>query len=166
MSSTDQCSPNAAGGKGRAARNGRSQEPGGTGADPELDRSVGDIHRVFTEDHEDLVRYARSRVKSPEAAQDIVQQAFTNTLTAVERGVRIRDMSGFLRRCVHNLSVNYTISDSPVELDEELFTLTEKSGRLTEKSAAASAEIGRQWHAVASALDGLSPSQRHAFVLA
>ena len=166
MSSTDQCSPKVADGKGRAARNGQQPEPSDTRENPGLDRSVGDIHRVFTEDREDLVRYSRSRVKSPEAAQDIVQQAFTNTLTAVTRGVRIRDMSSFLRRCVHNLSVNYTVSDSPLELDEELFVLTEKSGRLTEKSAAASAEIGRQWHAVASALDGLSPSQRHAFVLA
>ena len=125
----------------------------------ELDQIVEEIHAVYRENYRDLIRYARRRAGSFEAAQDVVQQAFTNTLTATEQGARIRNMSAFLQRCVRNICVNNARRDPPESIDEEL-------SRLTEKSTEASVELREKWRKVAKAVDGLGLSQRRAFVLA
>ncbi len=127
--------------------------------DLELNQSIEEIHRVFKEDYQELIRYARKRARSSEAAQDVVQQAFANTLTAIERGARIRNMAAFLQRCVRNICVNNARRDPPESIDEEL-------NRLTEKSIEASVELREEWREVATAVDELGSNQRCAFVLA
>ena len=52
----------------------------------EIDSNTEDFQRACGEEtYQDLLCYARSLVQSSEAAEDIVQQAFTNTMTAIER---------------------------------------------------------------------------------
>ena len=133
-------------------------------AEPDLEKSelgqgVKEIREVYRENSPELIRYARKWLGSSEAAQDVVQQAFTNTLTAIEQGARIRNMVGFLQRCVHNICVNSKRHDPPETIDDELC-------RLTEKSTEASAELRARWREVSSAVDSLGPDQRCVFVLA
>ena len=137
----------------------RQTEPDLDRTNFELDRVIEEIHTVYRENYRDLIRYARRRAGSLEAAQDAVQQAFTNTLTATEQGARISNMAAFLQRCVRNICVNNARRDPPDSIDDEL-------SRLTEKSTEASVELREKWRKVTSAVDGLGPSQRCAFVLA
>ena len=125
----------------------------------EVERKLTEIRQVFGENYRYLIQYARNRVDSLEGAQDIVQQAFVNTLTSIERGAEIRNMSGFLHRCVHNLCINASRREPPLALDEELCLMTERS-------AAASAEVRDHWREVEEVVDNLAPSQRYAFLLA
>ena len=51
--------------------------------------TVEAINEIYSDDYYEFVSYARSQLGSTEAAQDVVQQAFTNTLNAVENGAHI-----------------------------------------------------------------------------
>ncbi len=126
----------------------------------DLDSNIEDLRRACGEDtYQDLFCYARSIVECAEASEDIVQQAFTNTLTAIERGVQIDNMGGFLYRCVRNLCVNH-VSREPRHSPTEEILLVE------EQSAAASAELRYRWQKVEDTVDKLPSSQRDAFLLA
>ena len=127
--------------------------------DLETDRFVEEIHRAYGESYQDLLSYARRRVKSLEEANDIVQQAFTNTLTAVEQGTRIRNVGGFLYRCVQNLCVDHELVEPHLVLDEEIFNTPEEP-------TVAVTELKLQCREVNSALGRLAPDKRRAFVLA
>ncbi len=154
----DQCTPDAL-----ERNNGKIRTNGNAALAPqdtlEVERKITEIRQVFGENYRYLVQYARNRVDSLEGAQDIVQQAFANTLTSIERGAEIRNMSGFLHRCVHNLCINASRREPPLALDEELCLMTERS-------AAASAEVRDHWREVEEVVDNLAPSQRYAFLLA
>ncbi len=154
----DQCTPDALT-RHNEATGLNGQKLFETSSSAEVERKVKEIRRVYGENYRYLVQYARNRVDSLEGAQDIVQQAFTNTLIAIERGAEIRSMSGFLHRCVHNLCINASRRDPPLALDEELCLLTERS-------AAASVEEQERWREVEGVVDQLAPSQRYAFLMA
>ncbi len=121
--------------------------------------AVSSVHRIYSENYEDHVRYARIRVGSTEAAQDVVQQAFANTLNAVEQGAQIDNVGGFVRRCVHNLCVNRRFR-------EPAFSLEERLHEMTDKSTAASAELRERWREVESVIDRLPVNQRNVFLMA
>ncbi len=108
--------------------------------------AVASFHRIYSENYDDHIRYARIRVGSTEAAQDVVQQAFANTLNAVENGAQINNVGGFVRRCVHNLCVNRLFREPALSLEERLH-------EMTDKSTAASAELRERWREVESVQD-------------
>ncbi len=119
------------------------------------------IHQIYSDDYEECLSYARSRLGSIEVAQDVVQQAFTNTLNAVEDGAEIGNLGGFIRRCVHNLCVNRGYR----EHREPALSLEERLHEMTGGSTAGSAELRQQWREVESVVDQLAPNQRDAFLL-
>ena len=123
--------------------------------------TVEAINEIYSDGYDEFVSYARSRVGSMEAGQDVVQQAFTNTLNAVENGAHISNIGGFVRRCVHNLCVNRGYR----EPREQALSLEESLHEMTGKSTVASAEIRQQWREVESVVDQLAPNQRDAFLL-
>ena len=127
--------------------------------DPTIDGSVEAVRRVFLDSYDELIRHASRRVRSSDVAQDIVQQAFANTLTAVEQGVQVNNMKGFLHRCVHNLCVNLTLRQPQLSIEEQILDMTHDS---TE----ASAELRERWREVSSALGKLAPAARDVFVSA
>ncbi len=159
MSSTDLYGPEITQGNYGLDLSDRQKELDLEGTNSELDQIIEEIHKVYRENYRQLIRYARRRAGSLEAAQDVVQQAFTNTLTATEQGARISNMAAFLQRCVRNICVNNARRDPPESIDDEL-------SRLTEKSTEASVELREKWRKVAKAVDRLGSSQRCAFVLA
>ena len=159
MSGTDDSTSNATRANGKAVPADRREGSIFGRTDLETDRFVEEIHSAYGESYQDLLTYARRRVKSLEEAHDIVQQAFTNTLTAVEQGTRIRNVGGFLYRCVQNLCVDHELVEPPLVLDEEIFSMPEEP-------TVAFTELKLQCREVNSALDGLAPDKRRAFVLA
>lgn len=150
-------------------RHNTTQTGNGTGllnkcAEPDLERSeLGqsdkEIRKVYRENYRELIRYACRRVGSFEAAQDVVQQAFTNTLTEIERGAHIRNMAAFLQSCVHNICANSLRRDPMQLINDELC-------RSTGNSTEASVELREKWREVTTAVNGLGSNQRCAFVMA
>ncbi len=135
-------------------------EPDFEASELELKSNAEALHRACGEEtYHDFLLYARSLVESGEAAEDIVQQAIANTLTAMKRGVQINNMPGFLYRCVRNLSVNYVSREPKCSPREEIFLVTEQS-------AASSAELRYRLQKIQDTLDELPSGQRSAFLLA
>ncbi len=129
------------------------------GGSSDFDSYVVAFRQAYRENYADLLRYANSRVGSTEVAQDIVQQGFTNTLMSLERGADIRNIGGFVQRCVHNLCVNHTLREPQVSLHGEILGMNDSS-------TAASAEHRVRWGELERVLSRLVPSQRDVFVLA
>lgn len=126
----------------------------------ELERNIEALREACGEETYQKLHYqARRQVKSADAADDIVQQAYTNTLVAMERGVQIDNMGGFLYQCVRNLCVNHVLRE-PKALPVENLILT------TERSAAAKAELRYRWQKIEDTVDQMPSSQRSVFLLA
>ena len=133
----------------------------------EVERSLDELRQACDETYKELLGYAFNLVESPETAQDIVQQAFANTLSVIERGGEVRNMGGFLYRCVRNLCVNNSRLKPLVSLGDEPYIEAENlTMELTDISPAISAEIMETWRQVEGVVDKLTPNQRHAFLLA
>lgn len=67
----------------------------------------------------ELFRYALRIEKDPDMAEDIVQQAFANTLEAVESGKEIENLSAWMRRCILHLYLNHFRRDSIASFEDE-----------------------------------------------
>ncbi len=133
----------------------------------QIERNLAALNDACQDTYKDLLGYACKVVESPEVAEDVVQQAFANTLTAVERGAEIKNMGGFLYRCVHNLCVNNARQRPHLSLGDEPYAEVENlTADLTELSTATSVEIRERWSEVEGAVDQLAPNQRNAFLLA
>ena len=133
----------------------------------QIERNLAALNDACQDTYKDLLGYACKMVESQEAAEDIVQQAFANTLTSVKRGAEIKNIGGFLYRCVHNLCVNNTRRKPLVSLGDEPYAVVENlTADLTELSTATSVEIRERWSEVEGAVDQLAPNQRNAFLLA
>ena len=128
----------------------------------DLDQRVAELRKAYRDNYEVLLCYALKRVNSFEEGQDIVQQSFTNALTAVEQGAQIRNIGGFVQRCVHNLCIDHSISEPRkphLLLDEEIC-------EVNEGSTVNSAELREWWRELEGILDKMAPSQRDVFLLA
>ncbi len=133
----------------------------------DAERNLVAFHDACQETYKDLIGYACGVVESAELAQDIVQQAFANTLVVVERGGQIQNMGGFLYRCVHNLCVNNARRKSVLSLSDEPYIEVENlTVELPEKSPAATVEISEKWREIEGIVDQLAPNQRNVFILA
>ncbi len=147
------------------AANGAAEYAAASGAtgqhDTEVRKAMLALGTAHRENYRDLVAYARSRVGSQANAQDVVQQAFVNTLAAIERGVQINYMPGYLQRSVSNLCISYSRRDQPESIEGQLHRIGQ-----TGKSAEESAEIHEQLHDIDLVLDEMPRSQRYAFLQA
>ena len=124
-----------------------------------IDKRLDECYRTYRENYRELVGYAYTLVGSTEAAQDIVQQAFTNTLSAIGGGSEIHSMGGFIYRCVRNLSISHIAREPDSTLiDDDLLP--------TQRSAASIAEERGHWRRVQETIDTLPSAQRSAFLLA
>ena len=133
----------------------------------EIEHNLAALHQACGDTYKDLMGYACNLVGSNENAQDIVQQAFANTLVVVERGDKIQNMGGFLYRCVHNLCVNNARRKPIVSLsDEPYFEVANLTVELSETCPAVTAEIKERWREIEDIVDQLAPNQRNAFILA
>ncbi len=127
--------------------------------DTELGKNLEALYEAYRKNYSDLIGYSYMIVRSEDVAQDVVQQAFTNTLSTIESGSQVNTMGGFIYRCVHNLSMNYvsrerkhsSIDDDPPPIDQSVDAAAVARGRLQR---------------VQDTLDTLPPNQRYAFLLA
>lgn len=119
-----------------------------------------DVSRAYRAAYDDLHLRARRFTRCPERADDIVQDAFANTLAAIEAGNHVNDVHAWLRSCVHNLGVNYATRRKDTEL------LSENLAPLDSGSVTAAAATRERCREILDVLGDLTPEQRRAFVLA
>ncbi len=138
----------------------------------EKDDGHASVLRVYEKEFDGFCTYAGSLVGSSELAQDIVQQAFANTLAAIDRGTHIHNEAAFLTRCIRNLAFDHHKGKTDHKsIDDELPRLYERFSDkqlpyLYEKSPFEDIEHKEKWKQLADAVDDLIPSQRRAFLLA
>ncbi len=129
------------------------------GCGSELEKNLDDFNRACRNNRKELFGYAYSLVGSADEAEDIVQQAFTNTLSAIEKGVQVHTMGGFIYRCVDHLSMRH-IGREPDSL------LIEDTPLTADQSAATTAEGRSRARNILSILDHMPQRQRFAFLQA
>ncbi len=129
-----------------------------------IDERVIALNTAHRENYINFFRYAVSLIGSQELAHDIVQQAFTNTLSTVERGHRVDNISGFLKRCVRNICLDSMRREHLVSLEQDVFDNKEHD-ILIERSTGSVAEIRDRCRKVERIIDELPPSQRSVFLL-
>ncbi len=109
-----------------------------------------------------LHRQAFKIVGSKEAADDVVQDAFTNTAQTIVRGSVIDNLAGWLNRCVQNSSLHYVD-----HLNQKVHPLLEDFDLVDPGSSLDLAHAKVQYGAeVFEAVNGLTPPQKSAFLLA
>lgn len=128
------------------------------GSHPE---DVKRLLKVFSESYEDFVRFAILRSGSTAVAEDMVQQAFANTLVTLERGNDIDNMTAFLQRCISNLCINRSR-----RVESESVASESYRGIASTRTTEDTAELRVDWETVSDAIDGLTSMQRKAFVMA
>lgn len=115
---------------------------------------------VYYRDHRDgLHRYACALVRNSDLAEDVVQQAFVNTIEATRDGARIANIEAWLRRCVRNLSMDHLRLEPCAPLSD--CALPEGPD-----AAAETVAVRERWRAVERAADSLPPHFRAALLLA
>lgn len=119
----------------------------------------------FGEHRDALIRYAYGIVRDRDAAEDVVQHAFVNTVAAVSGGTEIYDLSSWLHRCVRNLGLNRVNASQVFSLDavedpDQAYCLESRA------SAADLADLRESWRMVMSAVELLPDHLRDAFLLA
>jgi RNA polymerase sigma factor (sigma-70 family) len=72
-------------------------------ARPPAETSVG---ATYADHQQELVRFARSRVRDPEAAQDVVQEAFLRLVSVTAAGGMPDEPIPWLRRVIANIVVS------------------------------------------------------------
>ena len=66
---------------------------------------TSDLHRAYLSKREDLIRYFAVRLRSREAAEDLIQDLYIR-VCALEPGVPIDNPSAYLFRLAHNLMLD------------------------------------------------------------
>lgn len=69
------------------------------------DRETAD--RLYKQYWEGLFKHAYHILGSVEAAEDVTQEAFTQTLRSLSAGKRVDEVEAWLHRCVHNAALSY-----------------------------------------------------------
>ena len=112
----------------------------------------------YEHDYNTLFKHAVSIVHSREVADDIVQDAYTRTIAAMQAGTKIEHLGAWLNRCVRNLAFEHVGNKKSLPLVEDLDTV--------EKSSLAEITYNKQgFEKVFQAARRLSPDQRSTFVL-
>lgn len=122
----------------------------------------GDVEALSTyfSDHRDQLHgYARSIVHDHCLAEDVVQQAYLNSVQALSRGTEIRNVSGWLHRVIHNLALK-EIAGSRCEPLDRVADLPSPRG------TAERVESREQMNALKRAADSMPEKLRTAFLLA
>ena len=65
-----------------------------------------DLGTLLVAETPGLLRFARSLVRDPYAAEDLVQEALVRAVERADRMDEVRDLGAWLRRVVHNLAVD------------------------------------------------------------
>ncbi len=123
-------------------------------------KSQEELDAHFKDAYKSLRHYAYKMVGSTEAAEDVVQEAYANTVTAIQRGSNIENLGGWLSRCVRNSSLQYIEQQSrrshPLLEDFDL----DDGGPGPEGTV-----INRRYmHSLYKALKQLTPQQRYVFL--
>lgn len=133
----------------------------------DLANEIEAFGQYFSDHHKDLHGYANVMLNDHHLSEDIVQQAFVNTIGALRRDVDISNYSAWAHRCIHNLALNHIrrIKPDPVDSQEELEELgtDAKIDRDQPESAFNSQE---KLKALMSSVDSLPNHLRAAFLLA
>lgn len=115
-------------------------------------RNLDDLHRLYTEEHTNMLRLARLLTGSAGLAEEAVHDAF---ITVYQRRASIQQPGPYLKRVVinncHSVMRRRTLERKKIEL----------VGRTNPNEVELPAEFEEVW----SALDGLKPKQRTALVL-
>lgn len=125
-------------------------------------RAQADVEALtsYLSDHRDQLRgYARTIVHDDSLAEDLVQQAYLNSLQALASGTKIENMSAWLHRVIHNLALR-EISRSRAE------PLDQASGVASFRDTEAQVESREQLDAVRRVTDRMPDKLRAAFLLA
>lgn len=119
----------------------------------------GDIEHHYEHDYTSLYNHALSIVRSPEVAEDVVQEAYTRTMAMIQRGTEIDQLSAWLNRCVRNIALTQSKKNVPLPLKDDL-------DLVDESSTSDLAQTRQRFKKVWSAAKRLSPDQKSAFILA
>ncbi len=121
----------------------------------------GALEDGFKESYSSLFNQALRIVRTADAADDVVQEAFVNTMAAIERGERINNVGGWMNRCVHNSSMNYVRQYSRKQIPmKDNFELVDPD------SLPELAYAKRRYNkSLCKAIDKLTPAQQSVFVL-
>ncbi len=119
------------------------------------------IERLFREHNEALIRFLLLRVKSPQAAREIAQEAFVRLLSLDQPGA-VSYLRAFLFRTAANLAIDHQRRDDVHQRAVELPLFQEFADPLTpERKVAGLQQIQR----LEALLGELPPKCRQAFVL-
>lgn len=120
---------------------------------------IAALTRYYDDHSEDLRRYAYVIVKDHALAEDVVQQAFLNTLSSLERGTSILSLSAWMHRCVRNLALEQLRHGPTQELDEA-------SHIATPLSTIDELHVRERWRSVTKAIDLMPNHYRETFLMA
>ncbi len=113
----------------------------------------------YRHDYQSLVGRARTIVRSTEAAEDVVQEAYSRTVSAIRHGTEIRELGPYLNSCVRNLSFRYVKRKATLPLNEDIsYTGADSPHDLVQRR--------QQYEAVCRSMSGLAPAQKSALYLA
>ncbi len=101
--------------------NGKPLASSGSGINTHLDASsLESLKDHYEHDHDSLFNHAVSIVHSHEVADDIVQDAYTRTIAALQQDTEIEHLGAWLNRCVRNLSLQHVKKKKALPLREDL----------------------------------------------
>lgn len=126
-------------------------------------RSPGseELARHIERSYKDLYLQALSMVRSPDAAEDIVQETYADTIAAIKSGTEIENLGGWLRSCIHYRCIKHRRRKSTLQLTDEYLPQETAS-----QSLADMAHLRQRWEEVHQAVDQLPVAQRSALLLA
>lgn len=85
-----------------------------------MDEAISDLASQYTTCYDSLHWQALRIIRQREQADDIVQQVFADTASAIKGGKVIQNYEAWLRRCVYNLAVKKARQAQQLPLHEEL----------------------------------------------
>ncbi len=113
----------------------------------------------YRHDYQSLINRSRRIVRSTETAEDIVQEAYSRTVSAIRQGTEIKEMGPYLNSCVRNLSLRHIKRKAMLPLNEDVsFAKADSTEELVHRR--------QQYEAVCKAMSGLAPAQKSALYLA
>ncbi len=120
---------------------------------------IKELSTYFRHSYHLLYGQALGMVGSPEVAEDVVQEAFTNTSERIKAGTKITNFNSWLRCCVQNISIKHLRRKPALPLQEEL----EIGGYVVPVELV---HTKQRFEDVCRAIDRLAPAQKSALILA